>query len=122
MNAYSESPSLVFRNKAFNPELETLTADLKEMGRKLAPGNLSREAYIEKNGTLSILFMIDIQKWKIMNFGKRGDCLQLDIPEKTAANFYDYFHAATPHEKLRVLYRITPFQEKAVIMAQFLNP
>jgi hypothetical protein len=122
MNAYVESPTFDFKNMMFNPELEKLWTDLKEMGRKLAPGNLSREAYIEKNSTLSILFMIDIQKWKVMNYGKRGGGLQLDVPEKTAANFYDYFHATSQHEKLRVLYRITPYQEKAAIMAQFLNP
>jgi hypothetical protein len=134
MNAGFESCHLEFREAVSNPDLERLTAELKDMGRRLMPGKLSRDAYIEKNATLSILFLIDVQKWKSTYFGKRGDFLQLDTPESIAAVFYDFFHDGTDYEKIQTLRRITRLGQmanaqmergevkKASIIAQFLDP
>lgn len=134
MNAGFESCHLEFREAVSNPDLERLTAELKEMGRRLEPGSLSRDAYIEKNATLSILFLIDVQKWKSTYFGKRGDFLQLDTPESIAEVFYDFFHESTDYGKIQALRRITRLGhvahsqmergevKKASIIAQFLDP
>jgi hypothetical protein len=134
MNAGFESCHLEFREIVFNPELEQLTTELKDMGQKLAPMGMSREAYIEKNATNSILFLIDVQKWKSLHFGKRGDFLQLDTPESIAGTFFDFFHEKTDYEKIQTLRRITRLGhngssqmeryelKKASIMAQFLDP
>jgi hypothetical protein len=134
MNAGFESCHLEFREAVSHPNLERLTAELKDMGQRLVPGKLSREAYIEKNATLSILFLIDVQKWKSTYFGKRGDFLQLDAPECIAEVFYDFFHDGTDYEKIQTLRRITRLGrmanaqmersevKKASIIAQFLDP
>lgn len=134
MNAGIESCHLEFRETDFNPDLDKLAAELKDMGRRLAPGSLYREAYIERNATLSILFLIDVQKWKSTYFGKRGDFLQLDTPESIAATFYDFFRETSDYEKIQTLRRITRIGhiassqmeryelKKASIMAQFLDP
>jgi hypothetical protein len=134
MNAGFESCHLEFRETIVNPDLDKLAAELKDMGCRLAPGSLSRDAYIEKNATLSILFLIDVQKWKSTYFGKRGDFLQLDTPESIAATLYDFFHETSDYEKIQTLRRITRLGHvansqmeryeltKASIMAQFLDP
>lgn len=134
MNAGFESCHLEFRQAVSNPDLDRLAAELKDMGRRLAPGTLSRHAYIEKNATLSILFLIDVQKWKSTYFGKRGDFLQLDTPESIAEVFYDFFHDSSDYEKIQTLRRITRLGhmantqmergevKKASIIAQFLDP
>jgi hypothetical protein len=134
MNAGFESCHLEFRQTVSHPDLDRLTSELMDTGRRLSPGSLSREAYIEKNATLSILFLIDVQKWKSTYFGKRGDFLQLDTPENIAAVFYDFFHDSSDYEKLQTLRRITRLGhmannqmergevKKASIIAQFLDP
>lgn len=134
MNAGFESCHLEYRETLLNPDIDKLAAELKDMGRRLAPGVLSRDAYIEKNATLSILFLIDVQKWKSTWFGKRGDFLQLDAPESIAGIFYDFFQESSDYEKIQTLRRITglgqnshsPMEryelKKASIIAQFLDP
>jgi hypothetical protein len=134
MNAGIESCHLEFRETVFDPELEKLTNELRDMGRKLAPMGMSREAYIAKNATNSILFLIDVQKWRSLHFGKRGDFLQLDTPESIAGTFFDFFHENTDYEKIQALRRITRLGhnglaqmeryelKKASTMAQFLDP
>lgn len=134
MNAGFESCHLEYRETLLNPDFEKLATELKEMGRRLAPGALSRDAYIEKNATLSILFLIDIQKWKSLYFGKRGDFLQLDTPESMAGIFFDFFHEPSDYEKIQTLRRITGLGQnshsqmeryelkKASVIAQFLDP
>jgi hypothetical protein len=113
----------------FDPEFQKLTAELEETGRSLFPGSMSREAYIEKNASRSILFLIDVQKWKNRFFGKNRDFLELDAPEKIAGTFYDFFHAGSDCEKLQVLCKITVGQDfnktclkKSTMIAQFLDP
>ncbi len=134
MNAGIESCQLDCHGILLNPDIDKLAAELKDMGRRLSPGVLSREAYIETNATLSILFLIDVQKWKSIWFGKRGDFLQLDAPESIAGIFFDFFQEKSDYEKIQTLRRITglgqsshsPMEryelKKASIMAQFLDP
>ncbi len=103
MNAGIESCQLDCHGILLNPDIDKLAAELKDMGRRLSPGVLSREAYIETNATLSILFLIDVQKWKSLWFGKRGDFLQLDAPESIAGIFFDFFQEKSDYEKIQTL-------------------
>lgn len=113
-----------------DPEFLNLTEELEETGRALFPGTMNREAYIEKNASRSILFLIDVQRWKNLYFGNHRDFLQLDAPEKIAGTIFDFFQAGSDGEKLQVLAKITRMGQlvnsmslkKSTMIAQFLDP
>lgn len=130
MNAGLKAQGLNTIKTVFDPEFQTLTAELEETGRALSPDAMSREAYIEKNANRSILFLIDVQKWKNRFFGKNRDFLQLDAPEKIAGTIFDFFQAGSDCEKLEVLCKSTIMGQgfnqtclkKSTMIAQFLDP
>jgi len=119
----------------FDAAFLDLSATIEYKGKALADQiSLPRSVYVEKHAPNALLFLLEVQKWKMLYVDDQYDVFAVSRASDIAAAIYDFFHAPTPADRLTHLLRITSkgsacYQDswqkglkRALAVARFLDP